>query len=344
MFISRPSAVLVQNPPSVPMLPVTWLACKVKRCDLIVDWHNYGHSILALNLGTNNFLVRMSKVIEENFGRRAFANLCVTEAMKSDLQKNWKISATVLYDRPASIFRPAPLPDRHALFMRLREHYPVLASTGPDTNLITERFADGRVHLRQDRPGLIVSSTSWTKDENFDLLLDALEFYNEQRNNDSNKYPPLLVVITGKGPLKADYEALIMLKDWQNVEVCTVWLETEDYPKLLASADLGVCLHTSSSGLDLPMKVVDMFGCGLPVFAYKFPCIGELVKHGENGLVFETCQELGYQIANWFEGFPEKSPSEYYFRQNLESFQKVRWHDNWMKNALPILTNSSKTS
>uniref|UniRef100_A0A915IF82 Uncharacterized protein n=1 Tax=Romanomermis culicivorax TaxID=13658 RepID=A0A915IF82_ROMCU len=51
---------------------------------------------------------------------------------------------------------------------------------------------------------MIVSATSWTPDENFDLLLSALKIY-ESKKIQNEKLPNLLMVITGKGPLKDFY-------------------------------------------------------------------------------------------------------------------------------------------
>jgi beta-1,4-mannosyltransferase len=78
--------------------------------------------------------------------------------------------------------------------------------------------------------------------------------------------------------------------------VTAIWLEADDYPVLLSLCDVGVCLHYSSSGLDLPMKVVDMFGAGIPVLAVDYRTLGELVKNDENGLIFKDQVQLADQL------------------------------------------------
>ncbi|GFP94254.1 chitobiosyldiphosphodolichol beta-mannosyltransferase [Phtheirospermum japonicum] len=93
----------------------------------------------------------------------------------------------------------------------------------------------------------------------------------------------------------------------------------------LCTRDLGVCLHTSSSGLDLPMKVVDMFGCGLPVCAVSYSCIKELVDVEKNGLLFSSSTELAYELMMLFEGFPENCDALKLMRSNLmERVSSVR--------------------
>ncbi|XP_037074802.1 LOW QUALITY PROTEIN: chitobiosyldiphosphodolichol beta-mannosyltransferase-like [Pollicipes pollicipes] len=336
MTLPRFNSLLLQNPPGVPTLPVSWLACRLRRARLIIDWHNYSYTIMALSVGRQNLLVKLTKWLESAFGRRADANLCVTAAMQEDLAKHWGIVASPLHDRPAARFRPVPPEETHELFVRLGKLYQAFSTTVPDRTAFTERHADGSVRLFDDRPGLLVSGTSWTEDEDFSVLLHALQEYETTREERPHELPRLLCVITGRGPLKQFYCQLMERKNWNHVEVLTPWLAEDDYPRLLASADLGVSLHTSSSGLDLPMKVVDMFGAGLPVCAYNFKCLSELVRHGENGFVFSSSSQLAEQLIAWFRGFPHSQQMaglRRRFREQIAAFRRQGWDENWGQRA-----------
>lgn len=150
--------------------------------------------------------------------------------------------------------------------------------------------------LSPDRPVLIVSSTSWTADEDFDKMLDAMTMLDEKIGQQVGKTSRFEFIVTGKGEMRAHYEEKMRQMKLKHCHIRTAWLSAENYPKLLASCDLGVCLHYSSSGVDLPMKVVDMFGSELPVCAVQFRALPELVKHEQNGLIFSTAQDLANQI------------------------------------------------
>ncbi|XP_017664257.1 PREDICTED: chitobiosyldiphosphodolichol beta-mannosyltransferase [Lepidothrix coronata] len=298
---------------------------------------------MSLSHGRNHPLVQIAKWYEKLFGRLSDYNLCVTDAMKEDLWMNCNIKAVTLYDRPASYFKETPLDLRHHLYMKLAQDYePFRARAEPvdpsaERSAFTERDGrDGRVVEPRGRPALLISSTSWTEDEDFSVLLKALEDY-ERFVDEGAKLPALVCVITGKGPLKDYYNGLIQKLHFKHIQICTPWLEAEDYPLLLGSADLGVCLHKSSSGLDLPMKVVDMFGCCLPVCAIYFECLHELVKHNENGLIFRDSSELAEQLKMLFSEFPALEGKLHSFRQNLRAAQELRWDESWDQTVLPLL-------
>jgi len=322
---------LVQTPPGVPTLPVLWLYCWFKSVSLVVDFHNYSHTILAMATGPSHPLVALTKVLEGWVGARASAALCVTKAMAGDLRENWGIVASVLHDRPPQQFQPLSSSSRNDFLQRLSSSFPHLVPLTTSSS----------------SPALLVSSTSWTEDEDFGILLAALVMYEERiieetNNGKRTNLPDVICVITGKGPQQQHYLEKIKELGLKHVTFLTPWLEASDYPLMLASADLGVCLHTSSSGLDLPMKVVDMFGCELPVAAMSFPALPELVKDGENGLVFKNSEQLAEILVSWFQDFPGFPGSSRHrgFRENLAEFRQLGWKENWNKVALPIFKDN----
>ena len=262
---------------------ISLLICFLRNTQLVIDWHNYGYTILAGTRGESHPLVGVSKKYEQLLGRYSSYNFTVTDAMARQLKAppfNIRSPIFTLHDRPAAIFQPIESQERRRNFLERCEETCDFASS----------ILDGSTKL-------LVSSTSWTPDEDFSLLLDALVAYSASYSSDSSELPPLLVLVTGKGPDKEKYIALIAsLRSSGKLEGITIqtpWLSMQDYATLLASADLGVCLHKSSSGVDLPMKVVDMFGAGLPVLGYSdYESWPELVREGDNGMGFDNAQEL----------------------------------------------------
>ncbi|KAM0248533.1 hypothetical protein ACHAQJ_009438 [Trichoderma viride] len=327
MYTAPPAQwIIIQNPPSIPTFHVALFVSWIRGSKVVVDWHNYGHTILAQKTLLRP-LVPFYKFYEIRLGRHlGNANLAVTDAMTKQLQAGGRFRLKnpvyTLHDRPAEIFQPINSPKARFDFL----------SRLPETKNHAKNIVDGALRL-------VVSSTSWTADEDFGMLLDALVAYATPTPGQED-VPPILAIITGKGPQRQAY--LDKIKELQDasklpgIRILSAWLSNRDYASLLASADLGISLHKSSSGVDLPMKVVDMFGAGLPVAAYAgFESIGELVKEGQNGCGFETVPQLTDILKRLlsFEGAEELARLK---KGAIEEGSR-RWDEEWDSIVGPVI-------
>ncbi|KAG5519577.1 hypothetical protein PMAC_001732 [Pneumocystis sp. 'macacae'] len=315
---------IVQNPPSIPSFAVIRLVCLIRSTKLIIDWHNLGYSVLSLKLGPNHILVKFYKWYERVFGNSADIHFSVSYAMTSFLREEWNYKSPIhtLHDRPPMHFKPLD-------------------------NLEKSSFLSTFVHtydfdISNERTKLLVSSTSWTTDEDFSILLEALIAFDKANITLSKDFEPssILAIITGRGPLRKFYEQKIKNLNLKYVKIVTIWLDAKDYPRFIASADLGICLHTSSSGLDLPMKIVDMFGCGIPVCAIEFPALTELVKDGKNGIIFNSSTQLADSLKRLFHSHEELKK----LKEGAMEESQYRWHNEWDAKIAPLFMKSHHIS
>ena len=309
---SKPAKwMLVQNPPSIPLLGIARIVCLIRNTRLVIDWHNFGWTVLAVKLGPSHPLVRVSRWFEQTVSHGADAHLVVSNAMSKALHRATGAKALVLYDRPTADFHALTAAERSAFLYRLEE-----------TKLFAADIIMGNWRL-------VVSPTSWTPDEDFSMLLQALVKYCETAHR--NSLPKLMFIITGKGPQKDYYvekiKALSEGNKLLHVAPLTAWLSRADYALLLGAADLGISLHRSTSGVDLPMKIVDMFGAGLPAIGWcDFEAWPELVKEGVSGKGFTTAEELQALLENLFRN---KGANLELLKKGALGEGDRRWDDEW---------------
>lgn len=235
--------------------------------------------------------------------------------MRRVLKDDYAITTPILplHDRPTSYFRPLTNSQRIAFLKGL-----------PETNPYVIEIEKGKLKV-------VVSSTSWTSDEDFSLLLDALVEYSRLAMHSHPHLPRLLAIVTGKGPQKAGFRDKIQqLEAEDKLEMAvikTAWLSFEDYTLLLGAADLGISLHMSSSGVDLPMKVVDMFGAGLPVVGWSnFESWAELVVEGVNGRGFQSAVHLEAILVDLFGNDNAQLQT---LRAGAINERTRKWDDEW---------------
>ena len=143
-----------------------------------------------------------------------------------------------------------------------------------------------------------------------------------------------MVAITGRGPLKQAYEAEFARTPLSRVHIRTLWLEADEYPRVLAAADLGLCLHASSSGLDLPMKIADLFGVHVPVLAFDYgDCLREVVQPGVNGLLFKTADELAGCLETTLGDSGGARPELERLRAGARRPTALHWNEAWRLEA-----------
>ena len=315
--IPKPDAILVQNPPAFPALFAAWLVARLRRARFVIDWHNLSHTIAAVRLGERHRAVKAIARSERRWARRADAHITVSKALSEWLSREYKVKASVVYDRPGDAFMRTSADDAHTLWAKIAKE----------------------AQLGTSRPPLVVCPTSWTPDEDFDLLLEGLERAERHLTRAGDvTAPQLAVMLTGRGPLREIFEARAARRNFKAIAVRTIWLEPDDYPRLIGMADLGLCLHQSSSGLDLPMKLADLRGAGVPAAVYDYaPVVGEVMTAGQEGMTFRDPGDL----ANVLIGVANRTslPDSPLGRSRawLAANPPERWRAQWDATARPVL-------
>jgi len=154
--------------------------------------------------------------------------------------------------------------------------------------------------------------------------------------------PRLFVLITGRGPLRDGFERRISGIRWRRAEVHTAFLDPAGYRELLCAAHFGFCMHRSSSGVDLPMKIMDLFGARTPVCALDYGAgLAEQLQAWITGVSFKNREELALRIGELLQGFPGEMCLLERLQKGIETSCEETWEQAWQRDAAPVFRRLS---
>jgi beta-1,4-mannosyltransferase len=340
MSLPRPDVIVVANPPAVPALAITWLVARARRSRLVIDWHDLSHTQAAVRLGESHRVVKSMARSERRWARRADAHLAASQALAAWLARECRVTAAVVYDRPLRLSERRPEPDGTA----------------------GDRLA-AQLSLGDASTPVALCPTSWTADEDFDLLLESLERADRTLGRGEPRggnplglpdalgpgggnplglpapAPKLAILLTGRGDLRDAFEARLARRQFTAIAVRLADVDPIDYPAVIGMARVGICLHQSSSGLDLPTALADFRGAGIPVCAFDYaPVLGEVLTSGREGVTFREPGELAAVFVSIATNNVQADSPLARSRAWLAANPVDLWDTHWRAAAWPVLS------
>jgi beta-1,4-mannosyltransferase len=310
--LRRVEVLLVQNPPAFPALPLALAHRRWRRAQIVLDWHQTTAAMLELRFRRwrrRTRLVAWLGRVEGRLARHADDHLCVGEALGDHLRRHWGIDAAVV---------PDLAPERFAL---------ALAAHSPHA---------GAMH---GPPPVVIAPSGWSADDDFDLFFAALQEWDTllSQRADHRPVPHARLLLTGRGERRAEVEAALRQASWRHLEVQTAWFSPEEYPAALAGADLGLSLHASAGGLDVPIKLCELLACGVPVLCLDYgPAVRERIRDGVNGRLFSSAVGLATLLDELLGAFPD-APALARLRAGVRAEPLESWESAWRRSVLPVL-------
>jgi beta-1,4-mannosyltransferase len=165
-----------------------------------------------------------------------------------------------------------------------------------------------------------------------DMLLDALALVEHRSDR------PVILFATGYGPLRARFEARARKVATDKLRIVTGWLPEPLYRDLLRAADLGISMHRSASGVDLPMKVVDMIEACLPAAVFDYgPCLSELVPPELKPFMFTDTESLASRLGELLHGRKLAD-----LHAQMARGSGPLWSEEWRRVALPLIAGDTR--
>ncbi|MCP5154615.1 MAG: glycosyltransferase [Ectothiorhodospiraceae bacterium] len=151
------------------------------------------------------------------------------------------------------------------------------------------------------------------------------------------------VLVAGRGPRRHEIEPELAAHGLEGHVQFLGNVPTQDVPALLASADIGLHLTETHEEI-LSITLLEMLAAGLPVVTEPKGCVGELIRHGDNGLLARSEAEVARHLERLVSSPSERARMGARSRDRAAAYDFPRYREAWLDLVADTLSDAPRAA